>query len=88
MRACTFRTSRMIERACYDEAQAELWLTFRDAGKYVYHDVPPDLFEALCRAASAGAFVNANIKGHYRCQRDPARRRFGPKADPGSWKAL
>jgi hypothetical protein len=71
----------MIDRACFEEATNTLMLSFRSADKYVYYDVPLSIFETLCKAPSAGRFVNACIKGNYRCRRDPERRRFGPNAN-------
>lgn len=81
MKAHMFRSSAMIERACYDETAGSLTMTFRGAGKYVYYDVPAALFDALCRAPSAGRFINEHIKGRFICRRDPDRRRFGPNAN-------
>jgi hypothetical protein len=80
MRACRFRTSSMIDRAAYDDEAKSLCLSFRETGKYVYFDVPASLFDSLCKSASVGNFFNAQIKGRFRCQRDPDRRRFGPNS--------
>lgn len=80
MRACRFKQSSMIDRASFDDEARTLSISFRATGRYVYYDVPDSLFEALCGAASAGIFFNEKIKGHFRCSRDPDRRRFGPKA--------
>lgn len=80
MRAHRFHRSSMIDRIAYDDDTDVLWIWFRDTGKYAYYAVPPTLFEAFCKASSAGTFFNEHIKGHFRCQRDPARRGFGPNA--------
>lgn len=80
MRAKRVRQSSMIDRIAYDEEAKILCITFREAGKYLYFDVPPALYEALRVAPSTGSFFNERIKGHFRCVRDPARRRFGPNA--------
>lgn len=80
MRACRFKASTTIDRAAFDEMQDTLCITFRGTGKYVYYDVPEPIFEAMCDAESVGAFFNERIKGHFRCARDPDRRRFGPTA--------
>ncbi|MCW1432212.1 KTSC domain-containing protein [Novosphingobium sp. JCM 18896] len=80
MRACRFKQSSMIERAAYDEDAQSLCLSFKQTGKYVYYDVPAQVFDALCKAVSVGAFFNTQIKGRFRCRRDPERRRFGPNA--------
>ncbi|WP_395396388.1 KTSC domain-containing protein (plasmid) [Novosphingobium sp. BL-8A] len=78
MRTHHFRQSSTIERIAYDEERRELWITFHEAGRYVYTEVPPEAFEAFSRAQSAGKFFNASIKDRYGFQRDPGRRRFGP----------
>lgn len=70
----------MIDHVAYDEAASILFITFRDSGKYLYHDVPREIYEGLCSAQSLGAFFNAHIKDHFRCERDPARKRYGPRA--------
>lgn len=70
----------MIDRIAFDEARSTLCVSFRQTGKYVYHDVPTAIFEAMCKAQSAGRFFNECIKGKFRCRRDPERRRFGPNA--------
>jgi hypothetical protein len=77
MRACRLNSS-MMTRAAFDEAARSLHITFRETGRYVYYDVPHDIFEALCAAPSAGTFFNEQIKGRFSCRRDPERRRFAP----------
>ncbi|WP_349255343.1 KTSC domain-containing protein [Sphingopyxis sp.] len=42
--------------------------------------VPAEIFDGLHEARSAGVFFNEHIKDRFRFQRDPGRRRFGPKA--------
>lgn len=68
----------MIDRAAFDEDSGTLHLTFSGAGKYLYYQVPPEIFDNLCAAPSAGSFFNEHIKGRFECRRDPERRRFGP----------
>lgn len=80
MRAHRFPQSSIIDRIIYDDEARTLCISFRDTGKYVYEGVPAALFEAFCRAASAGIFFNERIKDRYRFRRDPERRRFGPNA--------
>lgn len=51
-----------------------LYVDFKGAGtatRYVYADVPEDVYQALLDAASAGQFLNQHIKGTYaaRCTR-------------------
>ena len=80
MRACRFNQSSIIERVAYDDDAHSLCVSFRQTGKYVYYDVPAAIFDALCKAASVGAFFNEQIKGRFRCRRDPDRKRYGPNA--------
>lgn len=78
MRAHRFNQSSMIDRIGFDDDRGILSITFRETGKYFYYDVPAAIFDAFCQAPSAGMFFNERIKDHYRCARDPERRRFGP----------
>jgi hypothetical protein len=80
MRACRIKSSSMIDRVAFDDDANTLCISFRQTGKYLYDEVPGTVFEALCKAASAGTFFNEHIKGRFRCRRDPERRRFGPNA--------
>lgn len=80
MRALRIDSSSVIDRIAYDDATATLCISFRDTGKYLYFDVPAELFDGFRRARSAGAFFNEHIKDRFRCQRDPGRRRYGPNA--------
>ena len=80
MRARRFTRSTMIDQVAFDEAASVLSISFRDSGKYLYHGVPRAIYDGLCAAESLGAYFNAHIKDRFRCERDPARRRFGPGA--------
>lgn len=70
----------MIDRISYDDEGGTLWVSFRQTGKYLYEDVPAAIFGAFCQASSAGTFFNGRVRHHFRCRRDPERRRFGPDA--------
>ncbi len=80
MRAHRFNQSSMIERIGFDEDAGILSIWFLETGKYLYYDVPAAAFDSFCKAASAGTFFNDRVKDHFRCARDPERRRFGPSA--------
>lgn len=80
MRAHRFRDSGLIDRVAFDEETRTLCVSFHQTGKYVYYEVPDAIFDAMCRAKSAGQFFNEFVKGKFRCRRDPERRRFGPNA--------
>ncbi|SKB76254.1 KTSC domain-containing protein [Sphingopyxis flava] len=83
MRTCDLADSSLISGAAYDEEARLLCLQFREAGCYFYFGVPRALFDALCAAPSPGTYFNAHIKDRFRFERDPRRRRFGPKARRG-----
>lgn len=82
MRAHRITGSSIIDRIGYDDGVRTLCISFRDTGKYLYYDVPAELYAGLCRAESPGSFFNERIKGHFRYRRDPGRKRFGPNAGP------
>lgn len=71
-------SSSVIARVAYDEEQRALSIWFRETGRYVYSDVPRAMYEALCKAPSAGRFYNACIKHRFPCRPDPERRKFRP----------
>jgi hypothetical protein len=80
MRAAALSSS-LISRIAYDEQARTLSIRFRSGSLYVYYDVPAEEYDALRSAASAGRYYNACIKGRFRCQYDPDRRRFRPLAE-------
>jgi hypothetical protein len=73
-------SSSLISRIGYLDEERTLKIWFRDGPLYCYFDVPADAFEALKNSSSPGRHYNAEVKGHYRCSYDPARRRFRPAA--------
>ena len=77
MRAARLSSS-VIARVAYDEEERSLSIWFRETGRYIYSDVPRTLYEALCKAPSAGRFYNECIKRRFPCRPDPERRRFRP----------
>lgn len=81
MRAVNLRSS-MIARIAYDDAARTLCIWFREAGKYVYEDVPRAVYDTLRAAPSAGRTFNSEVKGRYRCRFDPDRKRFRPAPEP------
>jgi len=72
-------SSSAIAQASYDEATCTLNLWYRDGDRYAYFGVPREIYEALLAAPSAGRFVNDRIKGHFRFEIEPGRRRFRPQ---------
>jgi hypothetical protein len=57
--------STAIRSLFYDPAKRECWVTFVSGRRYVYADVPPDVFDAFKTAESRGAFFNHEIRDHY-----------------------
>ena len=54
--------STLIQRACYDSAQASMIVSVK--GAYVqYCDLPPATFDALMAARSMGQFFRRNFSG-------------------------
>ena len=71
-------SSSVIARVAYDEEERALSIWFRETGRYIYSDVPKAIYEALCRAPSAGRFYNEFIRRRFPCRPDPERRKFRP----------
>jgi hypothetical protein len=57
--------STAIRSLFYDAARSELWVTFVTGRRYVYADVPPEVFEAFNIAESRGGFFNHEIRDRY-----------------------
>jgi hypothetical protein len=57
--------STAIRSYFYDPAQRQLWVTFVTGRRYVYDDVPSDVFDALKTAPSRGVFFNHEIRDRY-----------------------
>jgi len=58
--------STAIRTLFYDPAKRELWVTFVSGRRYVYAEVPPDVFDAFKTASSRAAFFNHEIRDRYR----------------------
>jgi hypothetical protein len=57
--------STAIRSLFYDSSKRELSVTFVTGRRYVYADVPPDVFDAFKTAESRGAFFNHAIRDRY-----------------------
>ena len=57
--------STAIRNFVYDPAKRQLWVTFVTGRRYVYNDVPPDVFDAFSAAFSKGTFFNHEIRDRY-----------------------
>jgi hypothetical protein len=66
--------SSVIRSYLYDPAKSELWITFVSGRRYVYADVPQDVFDAFKAAPSRGKFFNSEIRDDYSyCEAKPER---------------
>ncbi len=61
--------SSMIARFRYETETLTLEIEFNKGGTYQYFDLPEQVYEALCLAASKGEFFHQNIRGVYRYAR-------------------
>jgi hypothetical protein len=68
--------STAIRKLSYVPAKRELWVTFVSGRRYIYSDVPPELFDAFNTAPSRGAFFNHEIRDRY-AFREVSRQRSG-----------
>ena len=70
------RASSAIERVGYNPVTHELSIWFAGRRRYIYSDVPAEVYHALSHAESAGSYVSRAVKGRYPCRCDPPRRRY------------
>ena len=61
--------STVIRRYEYDEAGERLIIEFVTGRRYAYARVPPELYEAMTRVTSKGAFFNRKIRDNYPFER-------------------
>lgn len=57
--------STAIRNLFYVPAKRELWVTFVSGRRYVYAEIPPEVFDAFKTAGSRGAFFNREIRDRY-----------------------
>ena len=57
--------SSNVQAIGYDADALQLSIVFKGGQQYDYREVPPDLYRALEKAESKGAFIAANIVGKY-----------------------
>jgi len=58
--------STAIQYVKYDHVQHSLFVVFSTDRKYIYLEVPEEIYQAFLAAPSAGRFFNAEIRDHYR----------------------
>jgi lysyl-tRNA synthetase class 2 len=57
--------STVIRYFRYDPSARELQVTFVTGRRYVYEEVPQDVFDAFRTAFSKGSFFNRRIRDHF-----------------------
>jgi hypothetical protein len=68
--------SSAIRNLFYVPAKRELWVTFVSGRRYVYAEVPLEVFDAFKTAPSRGTFFNHEIRDRY-AYREVTRERSG-----------
>jgi KTSC domain len=61
----SFVASTNLRAGVYEEETKELTITFRDGRAWQYEGVPPDVWQGLRSAPSAGRYLNQRIKDVY-----------------------
>jgi lysyl-tRNA synthetase class 2 len=62
--------STVIRNFCYHARERKLEIVFVTGRRYVYHNVPLDIFEAMSAAASRGRFFNAHVRDNFHYTRE------------------
>ena len=62
--------SGVIRSFDYDEERRELRVLFRSGKRYIYREVPPDIFVRLKTSFSKGEVFNEHIRNHFPFIRD------------------
>ena len=68
-----FTSRNLIAPIRYSPSKQELYISFHSGARWVYSDVPRDVFDALCAAPSVGGYFDAFIKKNSY----PARQQLG-----------
>lgn len=58
-------SSSAISEISYDWSSRLLFITFHSGGTYTFYRVPPDIYQGLISASSAGRFYHTYIRGRY-----------------------
>ena len=70
MKTNQITNSSTIQEIGYDEETKTLYIIFKGSGKYLYYDVPKEVWEAMVKAKSTGKFFYREIKGGYEYDRE------------------
>lgn len=65
----TYVDSSNVQAIGYDNNAQELHVQFNSGATYVYHGVPPEIYDELMAAASKGSFLNRAVKAVYQCSK-------------------
>jgi KTSC domain-containing protein len=65
----SFAGSSNLQSGTYDTDSRELVIVFNNGGQYRYSDVPPNIWEDLITAPSAGSFFHHNIRQSFSYER-------------------
>jgi hypothetical protein len=71
-------SSSAIERARYSLETRTLEIWYKAGDRYSYFEVPMEVYQRLRSAASAGEYVNREVKPNYRYEIEERRKRFRP----------
>ena len=61
-----FKNSSNIKSVSYDSDTKDMTIVFKGDSKYVYRDIPSDVYKKFTESKSAGKFFYSNIKNHYK----------------------
>jgi hypothetical protein len=62
--------SSIVSAIAYHEGSRDCFVKFTKNNEvYVYHDVPPEVWEELLHASSKGKFVNLQLRRGYKYER-------------------
>jgi len=56
-----WQNSSLIEGSVYNEEAQELFIEFKNGGKYTFQEVSQKEYDDFCAAESQGVFFNANF---------------------------
>jgi lysyl-tRNA synthetase class 2 len=62
--------SSVIRTFSYDPSQRRLDVVFTSGRRYIYQDVPAEVFESMRAAFSKGEFFNRHIRDRFRYTRE------------------
>jgi hypothetical protein len=57
--------SKVIRSFRYEPTKTELHVEFQSGRRYIYQDVPEEIYQAMKASFSKGVFFNANIRDRF-----------------------